>query len=62
MVTKLDKVMAYGIGHHVTFFDHVITCSVMTKKKHNIINSTSAMDTKIDRVVVYDMGPRLKEW
>ena len=61
MTTKLNKVIAYGIGHRTQgawFFDIVIICCLMTSKKRNI---SSPMDTKLDRVVAFDMGPTLKK-
>ena len=42
------------------FFYHVIIYSLLANKKRYISNSTSAMDTKLDRVLVYDMGQALK--
>ena len=48
--------------HNVaSFFDHLIISSLITKKKGYISNSTSPMDTKLDRVVPYEMGPTLKK-
>ena len=43
------------------FFDYVIICSLMNNKKRYISNFTSPMDTKLDRLVDYDMGPTLKK-
>ena len=43
------------------FFDHLIICRVMVNKKRCISNSKSPMDTELDRVVTYDMGPPLKK-
>ena len=38
--------------HKITwFFDHVITYNLMANKKRYILNSTSAMDTKRERVM-----------
>ena len=36
-------------------FDHVIICILMTNKKCYVSNSTSLMDTKRDRAVVYQL-------
>ena len=43
------------------FFDHVIVCSLMTNKICYISNSTNAMDTKLDKLVAYDIGKTLKK-
>ena len=59
MTTKLDKMMAYGIGHAQS--PQVIICNLVTNKKHYISNSTRPMDTKLYRVVAYNMGPKLKK-
>ena len=40
-------------------FDHVIIYSLMTNKKRYISNSRCPMDTKLDRVVAYDMKPTI---
>ena len=61
--TRPDNGIWYwAVMHKVTcFFDHVIICSPVTNKKRYIFNSTSPMDTKLDRIVAYDMGPKLKK-
>ena len=55
MSPKIDKVMVYGVESQCTKFhnrfDHVIINSFMTNKKPFNSNSTSPMDTKLDRVV-----------
>ena len=71
MPTKLEMVMAYEKGLPPTmvhdtivawhFFDHVIVCSLMTNKICYISNSTNAMDTKLDKLVAYDIGKTLKK-
>ena len=40
--------------------DHVIICSLMANKKRYIFNSKCPMDTKLDRLVAYDIGATLK--
>ena len=53
MVLDMHKVLG--------FFDQVIICNLVTNKKHYISNSTRPMDTKLYRVVAYNMGPKLKK-
>ena len=43
-------------------FCRVITRKLMTNWKGYISNSTSPMDTRLDRVVAYDIKPPLKKW
>ena len=45
----------------VWFLDHLIICSLVTNTERYIFNSTSPMDTRLDRVEGYDMGPILKK-
>ena len=54
MTTKLDKMMGYGIGLSCTN-----SHDSLSNKKRYISSSTSSMNTKLDKVVAYDMGPVL---
>ena len=57
-----DGLWYWAIMHKVTlFFDHLIICSLMANKKRYISNSASPMDTKLDRVVAYDMEKTIKK-
>ena len=66
MTTKVMTRQGDGLWYWATMhksaelFDHVIICSFMTNKECSNSNSASPMDTKIDRVMAYDMGPMLK--
>ena len=58
------KVMAYGIERPCTMSHDsliVVICSLMTNKKRYISNSKSPIDTKLDRVVAYDIEPSLNK-
>ena len=64
MDTKLDKVMAHGIGpprkNSQDFFDHLIICILITYISNSAIlqcYSSIWYDTKLDRVLAYDMRP-----
>ena len=63
MTTKVgDGLWYWATMHKVPWvFDHVIICSLMTNIKRYISNSTSPTDTRVDRVVGYDMGPTFKK-
>ena len=57
-----DNLWYWATMHEVAwFFDHVIICSLVKNEKHYISNSTSPVDTKLDWVVSYDMGLKLKK-
>ena len=57
-----DSSWYWATTHKVTwFFDHVISCGLVTNKERYISISTSRMDSKLDKVVDYDMGPKLKK-
>ena len=59
---QVDGLWYWTTVHKVAqFFDHVIKRSLVTNKKRCISNSTSPMDTTLDRVVAFDMGPKLKK-
>ena len=64
MTTRLGTmILWYWVTIHKVawFFNHVIMCSPVTNKMQYMSNFTSPMDTKLDRVVAYDMGPNLKK-
>ena len=44
------------------FFDHVIMYFLMINKKRYISSFTSPVDTKLDRVVVYDICELLRHY
>ena len=61
-ISVFKKAHDYQTRQVTWFFDHVIACSLMTNKICYISNSTNAMDTKLDRLVAYDIGKTLKKW
>ena len=64
MTTKLDKMMAYGVGPPYTkSHDSLIMWLYVAlwQKKRCISNSTSLIDTKLDKVVAHDIGTKLKK-
>ena len=60
-----DGLWYWGTTHKVAWiFDHMNICStfdLMANNKHYISNSTSPMDTKIDRVMACDIEPPFKK-
>ena len=57
-----DGLWYWATMHKVAwFFCHVIICSLLTNEKRYFSNSASPMDTRPDRVVAYDMAPKLKK-
>ena len=58
--TRQDDGLWYWATIHKVawFFNHMIICSLVANKKLYISNPTSPKDTKLDRVVAYDMVPK----
>ena len=61
--TRQDDGSWYWATMHkvARFFEHVIISSLVTNKKRYISNSTSPMDIKLDKIISYDLGPKLKK-
>ena len=51
-----DDLLYWTTMHNVAwFFDHVVICNLVITKKRYISNLASPMDTKLCRVVAYDI-------
>ena len=62
MTSRLDKMMTYGIGRPCTKSHDSLGSwlyAVSWQIKNISQNSTSPMDIKFDRVVAYDLRPKL---